>query len=63
MNTEGMQRFTVSGLQECFVALQPSRGRVGMPPQKPWLSSMELCCRRLGLNESNFSKVTKISVW
>ena len=36
--------------KEHFIALQPSRGRLGTPPQKPWLASMELCCKRLGLN-------------
>ena len=35
---------------ERFVALPASRGRVGTPPQKPWLANMELCCRRLALN-------------
>ncbi len=28
------------------------KGRVEMPPQKPWFASMELC-RRLGLNATN----------
>ncbi len=35
---EDTQRYALSGL-ECSVALQPLRGRVGMPLQKAWLAS------------------------
>ena len=45
-----MQSYTGIRPTEGFLALQTSRGRVGTPPQKPWVASMELCCRKLGLN-------------
>ena len=52
---EGTQRYAWSDL-ECSVALQPLRGRVGMPLQKAWLASTYgTVLLKIGLECSGFS--------